>query len=372
MRTLLHATLLVCALSVASAVLQAAPDDAGLREARALLQRMNTSLAQRNYIGTLRHQRDGRSESLRILHRVKGNEVAERLVPLDGSRREFIRRGPELITLLPDQGVALVERRPRAGGLFPTLPQLDDRSAELYRVTAVRGVRQQGREARLVVLEPRDGFRYGYRIWVDTRTAMPIKTELRDERGAVLEELLFTELRLLADIPDSDFEPAVPLASLRLHRSAPVPVAAAVRGVGVPSWTATRLPRGFRLTQSTRQNLPGVDGPVEHLVFSDGIASVSVFIGSRDGTVPKGTPIAAQAGGAATTFFVTRVEGRPVTVVGEVPMRTARFIALQVRPAAPSSPASPVAPATPSAPATAAAPAAPGVPAPAAASAPPR
>jgi sigma-E factor negative regulatory protein RseB len=148
-------------------------------------------------------------------------------------------------------------------------------------------------------------------------------------------------------------------------------VAAAPRAAA-PAWTAGRLPPGFRLTQSTRQNLPGVDGPVEHLVFSDGIASVSVFIGARDGAVPKAAPVAAQAGGAATTFFVTRVEGRPVTVVGEVPMRTARFIALQVRPAAPSSPASPAAPATTAAPAAAAAPAAPGVPAPAAASAPPR
>ena len=238
MPALLRCAVLACALSVASTTaLHARPDDAGLREARALLQRMNTALAQRNYVGTLRHERDGRAESLRILHRVKGNEVAERLVPLDGSRREFIRRGPELITLLPDQGVALVERRPRAGGLFPTLPQLDDRSAQLYTVAAVRGVRQQGREARLVVLEPRDGYRYGYRIWIDARTAMPLKTELRDERGAVLEEVAFTELSLLADIPDSDFQPAVPTAGLRWYRSAPVQVAAATRAVG-PAWAA--------------------------------------------------------------------------------------------------------------------------------------
>lgn len=362
MQRSLRSVVLVCALSVAPAILRAAPEEGGVREARALLQRMNTALAQRNYIGTLRHQRDGRSESLRILHRVKGNEVAERLVPLDGSRREFLRRGPELITLMPDQGVALVERRPRAGGLFPTLPQLDDRSAKLYTVAAVRGVRQQGREARLVVLEPRDGYRYGYRIWIDARTAMPLKTELRDERGAVLEEVAFTELRLLADIPDSDFQPAVPTEGLRWYRSAPVPVAAAPRAVA-PAWTTGRLPPGFRLTQSTRQNLPGVDGPVEHLVFSDGIASVSVFIGSRDGGVPRGAPVAAPAPGAATTFFVTRVEGRPVTVVGEVPMRTARLIASQVRPASPKRPAPPAAPATPAAPASAAAPAAPGVPA---------
>lgn len=329
---------LFCAVAVTALLAappsRAAPEDAAMREARALLQRMNTVLAQRNYVGTLRHERGGRAETLRIMHRLKDNEIAERIVPLDGSRREFIRRGPELITLMPDQGVALVERRPRAGGLFATLPQLDERASQVYQVAAVRRVRQQGRDSHLVTLEPRDGYRYGYRIWIDARTAMPLKTELRDDRGTVLEEVAFTELRLLADIPDADFRPSVPTANLRWYRSGPVPVAAAARGVGGPGWMVGRLPPGFRLTQSARQNLPGSSGPVEHLVFSDGIASVSVFIGPRSDPTPRAGPVGSSAAGSATTY-VTRVEGRPVTVVGEVPLRTARFIALQVRPTAP-------------------------------------
>lgn len=335
---------LACALALAPAALRAAPDEAGMREARSWLQRMNTAIVQRNYIGTLRHERGGRAESLRIVHRVRNNEIAERIVPLDGSRREFIRRGPELITLLPDQGVALVERRPRAGGLLPAFPQLEGRSAELYSVAAVRKVREQGRDARLVTLEPRDGYRFGHRIWIDARTAMPLKTELRDGRGAALEEIAFTELRLLADIPDTDFQPSVPTANLRWYRSAPGPQGMPARGAA-PAWTAGRLPPGFRLTQSARQNLPGVVGPVEHLVFSDGIASVSVFIGPRGDAARSQAPPATQAAGAST-MYVTRIEGRPVTVVGEVPLRTAKFIALQVRPAEPAAAAAP-APARP-------------------------
>jgi sigma-E factor negative regulatory protein RseB len=302
---------------------------------------MNTVLAQRNYIGTLRHERGGRAETLRIMHRIKDNEIAERIVPLDGSRREFIRRGPELITLMPDQGVALVERRPRAGGLLATLPQLDERASQVYSVSAVRSVRQQGREAWLVALAPRDGYRYGYRIWIDTRTAMPLKTELCDERGTALEELSFTELRLVADIADAEFQPAFPTDGLRWYRSAPVPAIAVARAAA-SAWNVAQLPPGFRLTQSARQNLPGTRGPVEHLVFSDGIASVSVFIGSRSDPVPQAGSGGRAPSAGASTVFVTRVEGRPVTVVGEVPLRTARFIALQVRPAAPAAAAAPV------------------------------
>ena len=314
-----------------------APAAASVADARALLQRMNTALAQRNYIGTLRHDRDGRDETLHIVHRVRGGEVAERIVPLDGSRREFIRRGPELYCFLPDQGIVLVERRPRAGGMLATLPRLDARTEQVYALQTVKRVRQQGRLAHLVTLTPRDGYRFGHRIWIDDRTAMPLKTELRDAEGRVLEATTFTELRLVADIPDSAFQPAVPTANLRWFRSTPIPVPAAARPAP-PAWVAAQLPPGFQLTQSSRQNLPGADGPVEHLVFSDGLASVSVFIGSPTAAMPR-APAGEGVGGASTTY-VTRIEGRPVTVVGEVPLRTARFIAAQVRRAAPA-PAAP-------------------------------
>jgi sigma-E factor negative regulatory protein RseB len=312
---------------------RARPSVTANADAQALLHRMNEALAQRNYIGTLRHDRNGRSETLRVIHRVRDGEVAERIVPLDGSRREFIRRGRELFCFLPDQGIVLVERRPRAGGMLNTLPKLDARSAEAYELQAVKRVRQQGRVAYLVSLVPRDGFRYGYRIWIDDRTAMPIKTELRDAGGQVIEETSFNELTLVADIPDSAFQPSVSTANLRWYRSAPVPVVAAARPP--PSaWVASQLPPGFRLTQSSRQNLPGAEGEVEHLVFSDGFASVSVFIGSPAPPTARVPALGTGLAGASTTY-VTRVEGRPLTVVGEVPLRTARFIAAQVRRAAP-------------------------------------
>lgn len=312
---------------------RARPSVAANADAHALLHRMNAALAQRNYIGTLRHDRNGRSETLRIIHRVRNGEVAERIVPLDGSRREFIRRGRELFCFLPDQGIVLVERRPRAGGMLNTLPKLDARSSQTYELQAVKRVRQQGRIAHLVSLVPRDGFRYGYRVWIDDRTSMPIKTELRDASGQVIEETSFNELSLFVDIPDSAFEPSVSTAKLRWYRSAPVPVVAAARAPA-PVWVAGQLPPGFRLTQSSRQNLPGAEGEVEHLVFSDGFASVSVFIGSPAPPTARVPGVGTGLAGASTTY-VTRVEGRPLTVVGEVPLRTARFIAAQVRRAVP-------------------------------------
>ena len=75
---------LACALALAAPASHAAPDEAAFREARSLLERMNSALARRNYIGTLRHQRGDRAETLRIMHRVRGNDA---LRQLDGSDR---------------------------------------------------------------------------------------------------------------------------------------------------------------------------------------------------------------------------------------------------------------------------------------------
>jgi sigma-E factor negative regulatory protein RseB len=71
--------------------------------------------------------------------------------------------------------------------------------------------------------------------------------------------------------------------------------------------------------------------PVQHLVFSDGFASVSVFIepGSRNAPAPA----EASRMGAASTFTTT-VRGYMITAVGEVPPTTVRDIATSLAPVA--------------------------------------
>jgi sigma-E factor negative regulatory protein RseB len=69
--------------------------------------------------------------------------------------------------------------------------------------------------------------------------------------------------------------------------------------------------------------------PVQHLIFSDGVASVSVFIepGSAKGPAP---PESTRIGSA--NAFSTQVRGHVVTAVGEVPASTVRDIATSLAP----------------------------------------
>jgi sigma-E factor negative regulatory protein RseB len=296
-------------------------------EAHDWLERMNRALAEKSYDGTFFHMRDGRSESLRIVHRVRDGEVCERLMSLDGSGREFIRRGDELRYYLPEKGVVLVEQRERSAGLLPSFPSLNAASTELYEFSEVRKVRFMDRDVRLVAVKPRDEFRYGYRVWIDARTHMPLKSELHDARGAVLEQLLFANLAVFKEIPDHVFEPpAVARTLTTLHgagRSARAPA-------GAQRWRVKALPRGFRMIHQFEQALPGADQPVSHLVFSDGLASVSVFIGER--LPPRSAKeIALERRLGASTTYTTEVAGHQIVVVGEVPPDTARFIAGQLQ-----------------------------------------
>jgi sigma-E factor negative regulatory protein RseB len=313
-----------------------APAAFAAEDAYAWLERMNEALATRNYDGTFFHVRDGRVETLRILHRVEEGEVHERLVSLDGSGREFIRAGAELTCILPDQRTVLVERGSSPAPLLGNLPRFDASTASFYEVEPAQRTRLMGRDARLVVVRPRDEYRYGYRLWIDEKTAMPLKTQLCDASGEAIEQIVFASLTLPAKIPDSAFKAQASTEGFRwLRHDGLVAGSGLVVGkpaAAPPAWTASRLPPGFRMTQRSAQRLPGIDRPVAHLVFSDGVASVSVFIHD----VPAGRAPAAIAAGATqigpSATYTTRVDGHFVTAVGEVPAGTVRLIASQVRP----------------------------------------
>ncbi len=293
-------------------------------EPREWLERMNHALTTRNYIGVFTHNRGGRVETLRIIHRVRGRDVSERLLSLDGPGREFIREGNELTCYFPDTSTVLVEQRAPDGPLLGALPAIGDSDSMVYEIRGGERERLLGRTTRLVALQPRDQYRYGYRLWIDEETSMPLKTQLCGASGEVIEQIVFSNIDLPARIPDSMFKPQVDASNYRWLRAD----RQLVSGTPPALWDAMKLPPGFRMATRSAQALPGSNEPVEHLVFTDGIASVSVFVEPRRlDTKPTQGP--ARVG--SSSAFSTVVDGHQVTAVGEVPLTTVEFIATQVK-----------------------------------------
>jgi len=291
------------------------------------LERMNHALTTRNYDGTFTHWHGGRVEMLRIIHRVQDGVVSERLASLDGSGREFIRTGANLTCYLPDRRTVLVEQRPPQEPLvgFPTV---NDQTASFYVIREVGRTRYNRRDTHVITVSPKDEYRYGYRLWIDDSTAMPLRTQLCDARGHVIEQIVFAELKLSARIADAEFKPDVSTAGFQWLRNdappQPPPTATAL------AWSAMRLPPGFRMTVRSAQTLPGAAAPVDHMVFTDGFASVSVFVETQQARGTQSAEPESSAVGSSSAFS-TMIDGHKVTAVGEVPPETVRFIASQVR-----------------------------------------
>jgi sigma-E factor negative regulatory protein RseB len=165
---------------------------------------------------------------------------------------------------------------------------------------------------------------------------MPLKTQLCDSRGQVIEQIFFARLDMPDSIPDSDLAPTVHTDGMRWVRQGPsIDNASAA----LAAYRASQLPPGFRLTVQGAQTLGGATAPASHLVYSDGLATVSVFIeqGSSDSGVasapdsPAQAPMHGLARVGSGYAFSTVVQGHQVTAVGEVPAQTVEFIAHSVK-----------------------------------------
>lgn len=311
MLAIVRVCLLVCGFALATL---AHADDAGA--ARAWLERMAQALANRNYDGRFIHSNESQSETLRIVHRVQNGKLVERLVSLDGSGREFIRTNSELTCYMPDKRTVLVEARNDSDALLSLIPSYRRGLEEYYDITLGPLMKILGRKTQLISVQPRDEYRYGYRLWMDADSAMPLKSQLFDHSGRVIEQMAFAELELLDKISDKDLQPSVDTRGYEWIRHE-------VRKRTVPReslmWQVENLPPGFTLKVTRLQPVVGSDAPVRHMVFSDGLASVSIFVEQHVSRKKRASGF--QKVGSSLAFF-SDTEGYQVTGVGEVPAVT--------------------------------------------------
>ncbi len=252
-----------------------------------------------------------------------------------------MRNNDELTCYLPDQHTVLVEPRQDHGPFLGSLPQFGADVNEFYRIEALPAARVLGRPARVIAVNPKDQFRFGYRLWLDEKTAMPLKTQLCDSHGQVIEQIFFARLDMPENIPDSELAPAVRTEGMRWVRQGPSHDTASP---ALSAFRASELPPGFHLTVAGAQTIGGATAPASHLVYSDGLATVSVFVEAQPAparcagrtadpapTAPAEPPMQGLARVGSGFAFSTVVQGHQVTAVGEVPAQTVEFIAHSVK-----------------------------------------
>jgi sigma-E factor negative regulatory protein RseB len=292
----------------------ASPDD--------WLDRMAAAVQNSSYSGTVIRTKGGDSESLKIVHKIAEGVVSEKLTVQEGNALEIIRSGTQVHCILPERKSVLVETWDDKSMLFSTLPGTGVRFGHQYDLSLVREDRVAGRKAVLLAIRPHDEFRFGHRIWLDRKTAFPLRTELIDGNGDILEQLKFADIDLESSIPPEALSPSISLENFTFREAAASRVAVDVE----TNWVCDDLPVGFEVVSAKSEQLPGADRPVTHILYSDGLANISVFIARV-----RMKKIARRSNIGGSNAYSVQADGFQITAVGEVPAATARRIAVSMR-----------------------------------------
>jgi sigma-E factor negative regulatory protein RseB len=301
------------------------------REAQSWLKKIQSAAQKLNYSGTFVYQQGNQVRTSRITHLLDGKNEVEKLEILDGKPREYIRNNDEIICYVPEAKTLLVEKRV-THDIFPSILASNPSDlTDFYNVRKDETGRVAGHDCQAIVLEPKDNLRYGYKLWAEKSSGLLLRAQTLNERREVVEQISFTQIAI-GNVDRSRAKPS-------FSNTAGWHVENAVMSeVSLSGWTVKSLPPGFkkirevkRLVSDTPAGTAGSGSQgspapnqreVAQMVFSDGLAAISVFIepGSQsrtEGSIQQG----------AMNIVGKRQGDFWLTIVGEVPSAAIKQVA---------------------------------------------
>lgn len=290
---------------------------AGERGISEWLVRMHEATRVRSYVGTFVVSSNvGMMSSARIWHACEGETQVERVESLTGPRRSTFRRNDEVITFHPESRIARTERRDSLGIFTDLAKGSESTIPEFYEARRIGEDRVAGFDADVVQVTPRDPLRFGYRIWSEKKTGLVVKTQTVDALGSILEQAAFSELQLDAPVRIEKLSQMMTVPDgWRVERAEANKVNPASEG-----WALRASVPGFRQLGCYKRPAEGV----LQWTFSDGLASVSLFIEAHDRRRHTQEGL---FGSGATHTLTQRVQDWWLTAVGEVPPQTLKAFA---------------------------------------------
>ena len=300
---------------------QAMPD-----EAREWVMRMLQAGQTLNYKGSMIGIRDSKVELMGIVHKIDSDGEQERIYSLNGIPREIIRKSGELICYLPDKSQGLQSKLFQDQRFFPSftdseLNKLDD----YYTFELGEMGRILNRDAQLVKIMPRDEFRYGYRLWIDKQTGLLLNSACVDQQDNPLEQYMFTDVQIGIEISDADLQPsASALEGLTWSQAQTTEP----KQTSELACKLENLPQGYELIYAMDKPATDKENMMSQYVFSDGLATFSLFVEHMYNPDEMKMQGAYQLG---IVNVYSRVMGdNRITLMGEIPKVTAKAVAMAV------------------------------------------
>jgi len=299
--------------------------DQGQESALSYLEKMSDAIKRLNYYGTLVYAHDGQVESLKLIHKHGKDGEIQRIVHLSGEAREIIKDNDVVTCYLPNSHSVFVGKRRFNSHLFARLTKEFHSFGNQYQIGLDGHGRIADRKTVNIAIHPKDSYRYGHRFWIDEESGLLLKSELMDTQWKMMEQLMFVDLNIVQNIPDDMLKPATTGDSYVWHTGSDKNNQANKSATSM--WQIKNLPAGFAIEDRSQQRFPYSKKPVDSLVISDGLASISVFI-EQFNHDNKGLIGASQMG--VVNVYGSMLDDHHITVVGEAPQGTIKMIAESV------------------------------------------
>lgn len=297
-----------------------------------MLKRMSDADQNQNYQGTFILRKSDNLSTLHVTHGVDDKGVWESLEALNGEPRKVFRRNNRVISVYPGRELVTIRHNEKNQSLHQQLPDNFDQIELFYSINRLKDDRIANHQTLVIDLKPKDQFRYGYRYWIDKNNGMLLRCDLVAENKIIVEQMMFTSLDYLTQTPRQVFE----LQKYKRFKQQVLDEPEHnVPQDGTLQWKVNRLPEGFMLTKSTMRysqlaaihknnSLQQTHPDLLHLAYSDGLASVSVFI---ENNLNAENHLQGASSMGAVNAYGMRVGDYFVTVVGEVPIKTVKLMA---------------------------------------------
>ena len=282
------------------------------------LEKASQAARKLSYKGIFLYQNQQDVRSIEITHLNNGAEEFARIVTLDGKPREALSRGNSMVVFNPSKENVTIQTRQNQS-LFPAILPPDIESVKaIYTLRFADEERVGGRDAQIVYLEPKDEYRYFYKLWLDKEYGLILKMSILDPQQKVIEQASFNQIALFTGQDLNWFKPSVDT-----HKKYIMDEASNNKVSHEKYCTIANLPSGYREVSHVTRLMGNQTQLVHHWIFSDGLSFVSLFVSP----IPKGQKSRVGETQVGSSHVYARVmRGNQIMVVGEVPQATIQKI----------------------------------------------
>lgn len=288
------------------------------------LDKMSHASQQQNYQGTLVIRQQDKMQAIRVKQGVSDSGSWQTLETLTGEDQTIIRHNNKVTTIFPRKKLITVSDDMAGsvdkGPLHPALPENRNILGEFYKLSLSGESRIANKATQIIQMVPRDKHRYGYIFWLDKQSGLLLKCDMLDEQGRVIEQLMYSDVELLSDSPQNSID----IEALKNYRKVQL---VGQQEVAEERWVSSQLPAGFKLIRSDEVSQHNQQAPAYHMIYSDGMASVSVFIEQR---ANMDKPVQGLSSMGAVHAYSALMNDIYVTAIGEVPSDTVKMMAESV------------------------------------------